>query len=104
MEYLLHHNARFSFQMMESFSAFAGPRPIVIGGGGRGLCTSLGKCKRGHTESKSRRRFPEIKYMFNDHFSSFGQTNTYQPGSFNDYFNKRDAKGKLFIYSSNNYL
>ena len=53
-------------------------------------------------------RLPEIKYLFNDHFSSVGtkikQKILYQTGNFKDYLNRRDSKGKLFIYSSNNYL
>ena len=46
--------------------------------------------------------------MFNDHFSSVGnkikQKIHYQTGNFKDYLNRGDAKGKLFIYSSNNSL
>ena len=46
--------------------------------------------------------------MFNDHFSSVGtkiiQKNPYQTGNFKDYLNRREAKGKLFIHSSTNYL
>ena len=46
--------------------------------------------------------------MFNDHFSSVGtkikQNIPYQTGNFKDYLNRRDAKGKLFINSSNNSL
>ena len=46
--------------------------------------------------------------MFNDDFSSVGakikQKIPYQTGNFKDYLNRRDAKGKLFINSSNNSL
>ena len=53
-------------------------------------------------------RLPEIKYTFNDHFSSVGtkikQRIPYQTGNFKGFLNRGDAKGKLFIYSSNHFL
>ena len=79
----------------------------------RGLDASVGKCVQEVTKySKSGGswvcRLPGIKYMFNDHFSSVGnkikQQIPYQTGNFKDYLNKRDAKGKLFINTSNNSL
>ena len=48
---------------------------------------------------------PEIKYMFNDHFSSVGtkikQNIPYQTVNFKDYLNRRDANGKLSFSISN---
>ena len=46
--------------------------------------------------------------MFNNHFSSVGtkikQNIADQTGNFKDYLNRRDAKGRLFINTSNNSL